>query len=67
MKLTHLSEAYKPKKWIQGMNLKKGALTRSAKRAKMGVHAFAEKHKHDSGKLGKRSRLALVFASFHKK
>lgn len=35
----------------------------AAHRHGMSTHAYAEKEKHASGKLGKRARLALAFAS----
>lgn len=41
----------------------KGVFKAAAQRAGMSTHAFAEKHKHDSGKTGNRARLALAFAS----
>jgi hypothetical protein len=47
-------------KWIAGAIKKPGAETASAKKAGMTNHAYAEKHKHDSGKAGKRARLALT-------
>ena len=50
------------KKWMQKLHLKKGAFTAQARRAGKSVHAMAEAHKHDSGKTGKRARLALVFS-----
>jgi hypothetical protein len=39
----------------------KGVFSAAAKRAGQSTHAFAEEHKHSSGKIGKRARLALVF------
>lgn len=39
----------------------KGIFKAAAKRAGKSTKEFAEEHKHDSGKLGKRSRLALSF------
>jgi hypothetical protein len=44
-----------------------GALRTAAHRAGMSTHEFAEKHKHSSGTVGKRARLALVFAKFRPK
>jgi hypothetical protein len=43
-----------------------GVFSGAAKRAGMSTSAFAEKHKHSSGKVGKRARLALAFASARK-
>lgn len=39
----------------------KGALRRAAQRAGETTREFADQHKHSKGKVGKRSRLALVF------
>ncbi len=47
--------------WIQRAHLKKGAFTRQANAHHKTVHQYAEEHKHDSGKLGRRARLALTF------
>lgn len=44
-----------------------GALTRAAKRAHQSNHEYEEQHKGDSGTSGKRARLALTMASWHKK
>lgn len=41
----------------------KGVFKNAAARAGKSTHEFAEEHKHDSGKTGKRARLALAFAS----
>lgn len=41
----------------------KGVFSSAAKRAGKSTHEFAEEHKHSSGKIGKRARLALAFAS----
>ena len=54
-------------KWIGGAIKHPGAFTAAADRAGKSVHAMAESHKHDSGKLGARARLALTLASFHHK
>jgi len=40
-----------------------GVFSSAAKRAGKSTHEFAEEHKHSSGKVGKRARLALAFAS----
>lgn len=50
------------KKWIAGAIKHKGALTASAKKAGESTHAFAESHKHSSGKTGQRARLALTLS-----
>jgi hypothetical protein len=44
-----------------------GALTRAAKKAHETNHEYEEKHKHEGGKAGERSRLALTMAGWHKK
>lgn len=43
----------------------KGVFSRAAARAGKSTHEFAEEHKHSSGKIGKRARLALAFESGH--
>jgi hypothetical protein len=53
------------KNWIAGAIKKPGAETAAAKRAGMSVQAYAQKHKHDSGKAGKRARLALTLKKMH--
>jgi len=40
-----------------------GSFSSAAHRAGQSTHAFAEAHKHSKGKIGKRARLALAFAS----
>lgn len=52
--------------WIAGAIRHPGALRRSAAAAGMSTHAFAEKHKHDKGKTGNRSRLALTLGKMNK-
>jgi hypothetical protein len=52
--------------WIQGAIKKPGSFTAQAKRAKMSVGEFAQKHKHDSGKTGARARLAITLRGMHK-
>jgi hypothetical protein len=52
-------------RWIQKAHLKKGAFTKQAKAHHKSVHEYAEEHKHDSGKLGRRARLALTFQNMH--
>ena len=55
------------KKWIQKAIKKPGSFTAAAKKAGMSTHAFAEKKKHVSGKVGQRARLALTLSKMHKK
>ncbi len=47
--------------WMQGAVKHPGSFTKEAKAHKMSVHAYAEKEKHASGKVGDRARLALTF------
>lgn len=51
-----------PEKWIGKMHMKEGVFANAAKRAGMSTAEFAEKHKADSGTLGRRARLAQTFA-----
>lgn len=44
-----------------------GAFSAAAKRAGMSTAAFAKKHEHSSGVLGKRARLAETFARMRAK
>ena len=53
-------------KWIQGAIKHPGAETAAAKRAGMSTHEYMEKHKHDSGKAGKRARLGLTLSKINK-
>jgi len=55
------------KNWIAGAIKKPGAETAAAKRAGMSTHEYMEKHKHDSGKAGKRARLGLTLSKLNKK
>jgi len=56
-------------RWMQGVKsgMKRrgteGVFSSAAHRAGESTHQFAEEHKHSSGKIGKRARLALAFAS----
>jgi hypothetical protein len=55
--------------WMQGVSrgIKKrgteGVFKKAAARAGKSTHEFAEEKQHASGKIGKRARLALAFAS----
>ena len=55
------------KHWIQGAVKHPGALRKEAAKAGESTHAFAESHKHASGKEGDRARLALSLMSMHHK
>lgn len=52
-------------KWIKGAIKHPGALKAAAKRAGESTREYAEEHKHDSGKTGQRSRLALTLMGMH--
>jgi len=54
------------KNWIAGAIKKPGAETAAAKKAGMGVQAYAHKHAHDSGKSGQRARLAITLSKLKK-
>jgi hypothetical protein len=53
------------KNWIAGAIKKPGSLRAAAKKSGKSTHAFAEAHKHDSGKTGNRARLALTLMGMH--
>lgn len=46
--------------WIKGAIKRPGSFRKAASKAGMSTHAFAEKKKHASGKVGQRARLALT-------
>ena len=56
-------------KWMQHVSSgikhrgTEGVFKKAAARAGKSTHEFAEEHKHSSGKVGRRARLALAFAS----
>lgn len=56
-------------KWMQGVSKSikraghKGIFKRAAEHAGKSTHEFAEEKKHSKGKIGRRARLALAFAS----
>lgn len=56
----------KPRKWMQGARNPRteGKFSAKARRAGMSTHAYAEKERHASGKLGKEARLALVYEKY---
>lgn len=51
--------------WIQGAIRHPGSFRNAAQRAGMSTRAFAEKHKHSSGTIGRRARLALTLTRMH--
>lgn len=46
--------------WIEDAHLHKGALGKKAKKAGESTSSYASDHKHDSGKTGAQSRLAIT-------
>lgn len=52
--------------WIEHAHLNKGAFGAKAKKAKMGVQAYASKKASVPGKTGKQARLAKTFAKMSK-
>jgi hypothetical protein len=52
------------KHWVHGAIKRPGALTRKAKAAGETVAEFSQKHKHDSGRTGDQSRLAITMRKF---
>lgn len=59
-------ENLEEKNWIAGAIKKPGAETAAAKRAGMSTQEYMQKHKHDSGKAGKRARLGLTLSKLAK-
>jgi hypothetical protein len=62
----HTTVKEESEKWIQKAIKKPGAETAAAHKAGMSTHEYMEKHKHDSGKAGKRARLGLTLSKMHK-
>jgi hypothetical protein len=60
-------ESLEEKNWIANAIKHPGAETAAAKKAGMSVQAYAQKHQHDSGKAGKRARLALTLKHMKEK
>ena len=54
------------KHWISGVIKHHGVFRAAAKKAGMSTSSYAEKHKHASGVLGHRARLALTLMGLHK-
>lgn len=48
------------------LNLRRGALTRKAKRAGMSVAAYAKKERSEPGRTGKQARLALAMRKWNR-
>lgn len=46
-------------------SIKEGAMTAAAKREGVSNSQYEREHEHDSGKTGKRARLALAMKSWH--
>lgn len=51
--------------WIEHMHMKKGALTKKAKKSGESPMEFAAQHADDGGTTGKQSRLAQTLANFN--
>jgi len=60
-------EDIEEKNWIQNAIKKPGTLTMAAKKAGMTNAEYEKKHMHDSGKVGKRARLAMTLKNLHHK
>ena len=59
------AEELEEKNWIAGAIKHPGALKAAAKRAGETTSEYEQEHKHDSGKAGKRARLALTLKKMH--
>lgn len=57
----------KRKKWISKAIEKPGAMTQAAKREGVSNSEYIKEHLHDSGKAGKRARLAKTLISMRQK
>jgi hypothetical protein len=53
------------KKWIKSAIEKPGAMTEAAKREGVSNSEYEKEHEHDSGKAGKRARLAETLKGMH--
>lgn len=58
------AEQLDEKNWIAGAIKKPGAMTAAAKREGKSTSEYIKSHEHDSGKAGKRARLAKTLKSF---
>ena len=59
------AEEIDEKNWIAGAIKHPGAMTAAAKRAGETNAEYEQEHKHDSGKAGRRARLALTLKKMH--
>jgi len=55
------------KNWIKGAIKHPGSFRKAAQKHGVSTKTYAEEHKHDSGKLGNRARLALTLMGMHGK
>lgn len=55
------------KKWIKGAIKHPGALKNAAKREGVSTKEYVDEHDHDSGKAGRRARLAKTLMAMHNK
>ena len=53
--------------WIEHMHMKKGAMTKAAKKSGMSNSEYEAKHMHDNSTAGHRARLAKVLKHLMKK
>lgn len=51
--------------WIKGAIKHPGSFRKAAKKHGVSTRTYAEEHKGDSGKTGKRARLALTLMGMH--
>ena len=52
--------------WIDRAVKRPGALRKKARSSGKSTHAFAEEHKHDKGRTGAQSRLALALGKMRR-
>ncbi len=57
----------KKRKWISKAIKKPGAMTAAAKREGVSNSEYVQEHQHDSGKAGKRARLAKTLKNMRHK
>lgn len=55
------------KNWIKGAIRHPGRMKKAAAAAGVGTHAYMEKHKGDSGSLGRAARLGLTLSKMNHK
>jgi hypothetical protein len=65
-KIKEEAEELDEKNWIAGAIKKPGSMTAAAKREGVSNSEYEKEHEHDSGKAGKRARLALTLKKLNK-